>query len=36
MNFYVVEPEVAGGFGKHTVIDRSSEKMVVQKAPLSV
>jgi hypothetical protein len=31
MNFYVVEPEVAGGFGKHTVIDRSSGKMVVQK-----
>lgn len=31
MNFYVVEPEVAGGFGKNTVIDRSSGKMVVQR-----
>jgi hypothetical protein len=31
MSYYVLEPEVAGGFGAHTVIDRSSGKMVVQK-----
>jgi hypothetical protein len=31
MTFYVVEPEVAGGFGDHSVIDRSSGKMIVQK-----
>ncbi|QIE26533.1 hypothetical protein SBC1_41910 (plasmid) [Caballeronia sp. SBC1] len=27
--FFIVEPEVAGGLGQHTVIDRSSGKMVV-------
>lgn len=31
MNYYIVEPEVAGGFGEHTDIDRSSGKMVVAK-----
>jgi hypothetical protein len=31
MTFYVVEPEVAGGFGEHSVIDRSTGKMIVQK-----
>jgi hypothetical protein len=31
MKYYVIEPEVAGGFGEHTVIDRSTGKMVVQK-----
>lgn len=29
--FFVIEPEVAGGFGEHTVIDRSTGKMVVTK-----
>jgi hypothetical protein len=28
--FYIVEPEVAGGFGDLTVIDRSSGEMVVK------
>ena len=31
MKYYVVEPEVAGGFGNHTIIDRSSGKMNVKK-----
>ncbi len=31
MKYYRVEPEVAGGFGEHTIIDRSSGKMVVRK-----
>lgn len=31
MKFYVIEPEIAGGFGKNTVIDRTSGKMVIQK-----
>lgn len=31
MKYYHIEPEVAGGFGAHTVIDRSSGKMVVRK-----
>jgi hypothetical protein len=31
MKYYHLEPEVAGGFGARTVIDRSSGKMVVQK-----
>lgn len=30
-NYYVVEPEVAGGFGENTEIDRSSGKMEVKK-----
>jgi hypothetical protein len=30
-NFFAIEPEVAGGFGANTVIDRSSGKMVVRK-----
>lgn len=30
-DFYVVEPEVAGGFGEHTVMDRYSGKMVIKK-----
>jgi hypothetical protein len=29
--YYVVEPEVAGGFGEHTEIDRSSGRMDVKK-----
>jgi len=29
--FYVLEPEVAGGFGDGTVIDRSSGKLIVEK-----
>ncbi|WP_028226702.1 hypothetical protein [Paraburkholderia ferrariae] len=28
-NYYVIEPEVAGGFGERTIINRSSGKMVV-------
>ena len=31
MKYYVIEPEVAGGFGERTVIDRTAGKMVVQK-----
>lgn len=31
MKYYVVEPEVAGGFGNRTVIDRSSGKMEIKK-----
>jgi hypothetical protein len=31
MKYFLIEPEVAGGFGGHTVIDRSSGKMVVRK-----
>ena len=31
MVFYAIEPEVAGGFGEHTEIDRTSGKMVVTK-----
>ncbi len=31
MKYYRVEPEVAGGFGERTIIDRSSGKMVVRK-----
>jgi hypothetical protein len=31
MKYYQVEPEVAGGIGEHSVIDRSSGKMVVRK-----
>ncbi|MGA2404873.1 MAG: hypothetical protein ABSG91_24750 [Syntrophobacteraceae bacterium] len=31
MKYYQLEPEVAGGFGEHTVIDRASGKMVVRK-----
>src|ERR1700722_2641088 len=31
MSYFVVEPEVAGGFGANAVIDRSSERMIVQK-----
>jgi hypothetical protein len=30
-NFHIVEPEVSGGFGEHSVIDRSTGKMIVQK-----
>ncbi len=31
MRYYRLEPEVAGGFGEDTIIDRSSGKMVVEK-----
>jgi hypothetical protein len=31
MKYYQIEPEVAGGIGEHSVIDRSSGKMVVRK-----
>lgn len=31
MDYYVVEPEVAGGFGDRTIIDWSSGKMEVKK-----
>ena len=31
MKYYQVEPEVAGGIGEHSLIDRSSGKMVVRK-----
>jgi hypothetical protein len=31
MIYFRVEPEVAGGFGEHTIIDRPSGKMVVRK-----
>ncbi len=31
MQYYQIEPEVAGGIGEHSVIDRSSGKMVVRK-----
>lgn len=31
MKYYLLQPEVAGGFGENTVIDRSSGKMVVLK-----
>jgi hypothetical protein len=31
MQYYQLEPEVAGGIGEHSVIDRSSGKMVVCK-----
>lgn len=31
MRYYQIEPEVAGGFGDNTVIDRSSGRMVVRK-----
>jgi hypothetical protein len=31
MEYYLIEPEVAGGIGEHSVIDRSSGKMVVRK-----
>ena len=31
MKYFVIEPEVAGGIGEHSVIDRSSGKMVVRK-----
>ena len=31
MQYYQLEPEVAGGIGEHSVIDRSSGKMVVRK-----
>jgi hypothetical protein len=31
MKYYQIEPEVAEGLGEHTVIDRSSGKMVVRK-----
>lgn len=31
MKYYQLEPEVAGGFGEHTVIDRAPGKMVVHK-----
>ncbi len=31
MKYYQLEPEVAGGFGEQSVIDRSSGKMVVRK-----
>jgi hypothetical protein len=31
MKYFFIEPEVAGGFGENTVIDRSSGKMVVRK-----
>ena len=30
MQFYLLEPEVAGGFGERTVIDRSSGRMEVK------
>ncbi len=31
MEYSLIEPEVAGGIGEHSVIDRSSGKMVVRK-----
>lgn len=31
MNYFLIEPEVAGGFGERTVIDRSSGRMEVKK-----
>ncbi|MGA2224073.1 MAG: hypothetical protein ABSH41_06505 [Syntrophobacteraceae bacterium] len=31
MKYYQIEPEVAGGIGEHSEIDRSSGKMVVRK-----
>jgi hypothetical protein len=31
MDYYFIEPEVAGGLGAHTVIDRSSGQMVIKK-----
>ncbi len=31
MKYYQIEPEVAGGIGEHSVIDRSSGKMIVRK-----
>lgn len=31
MKYYQIEPEVAGGIGQHSLIDRSSGKMVVRK-----
>ena len=31
MQYYQLEPEVAGGIGEHSVIDRSSGKVVVRK-----
>ena len=31
MKYYQLEPEVAGGFGEHCIIDRGSGKMVVRK-----
>ena len=31
MKYYQIEPEVAGGIGEHSVIDRSSGKMIVSK-----
>ena len=31
MKYYLIEPEVAGGIGEHSVIDRSSGKMIVRK-----
>lgn len=30
-NFYTIEPEVAGGFGEHTEVDRSSGRMEVNR-----
>ncbi|MGA2404325.1 MAG: hypothetical protein ABSG91_21925 [Syntrophobacteraceae bacterium] len=31
MKYYQIEPEVAGGIGEHSVIDRSSGKMIVRR-----
>ncbi len=31
MKYYQIEPEVAGGIGEHSVIDRSTGKMIVHK-----
>ena len=31
MNFYIVEPEVAGGLGEHTLMDRTTQPPTVSK-----